>query len=193
MARKTIEKKLAAERAKYEAAMRTLGEGMQRAIVEMLAPLIPEGWYLVWEQKDDCYNDEDYYFDVEARALNSVLKPRKGRRLTEARPQRLEEREVQSWDGRIVKQQFVVDCGAPATYDWHLDEKCKPRKRVEFYSDDDPGVIFIGGDRVGDLLDESAYADLVATFEDLDKSDLRRAFGDSATVRVNRDGTYEVE
>ena len=189
MAKKTATKKLADERKKYEVAMSELGKGMQQAIVDMLAPLIPEGWYLAWEQKDDCYNDEDYYFGIEAKALNSVLKPRKGKLLKEERPSRTETKK----DPYGHEYAHTVDYGSPAEYEWHLDEKCQERKSIVFYSDDDPGIISIGGDSIGDLLPEEEYAQLVDVFESIDDSDLRRAFGDSATVTINNDGSYEVQ
>lgn len=198
MARKTMTKKLDGERKKYEADLKKLGEGMQRAMVKLIAPLIPKGWYLAWEQKDDCYNDEDYYFDIESRALNSELKPRKGKLLKEERPRTTKMvDELDYYTRKPTGRQYeqVDDYGAPAEHEWHLDEKCKTRKSVEFYAEmhEDPGVVALHGDEESPLLDESEYSDLVDVLEGIDKADYRRAFGDNATVVVRRNGTYEVK
>jgi hypothetical protein len=187
VARATAEKKLASERKKYEEAMATLGTGMQKAIVALLAPLIPEGWYLTWEQKDDCYDDENYYFGVEHKALNSELKPKRGKLLKE------EETEKRT-DYRGNEYEVTV---AGAEYEWSLDETCKPRKKVEFWSEDDPGVIPLPIGNYDapyfELIPHKDYAKLEDALDEIADQDFRRAFGDTATVVVRRDGSYEVK
>jgi hypothetical protein len=189
VARSTLEKKFEAARAKYEAELKVIGAELRDSIVAMLAPLIPEGWFLAWNQADDCYNDEDYYFDVQSLVVCTEREPRQGKLLKEETPPRYEPNQ---WGGMRC-----IDSGSPAEHEWILDDQCEQRDHAVFSYEEYAGVASLKEywkfslDTCG--LVESDVEALAEAFRSIGDKDLRRAFGDRATVRVNRDGTYEVK
>jgi hypothetical protein len=204
MARKTMEKKFADAKKKYEAELKKLGGELQKALVDLIAPHIPEGWYVVWHQSDEQYNDEDYYFGLDQQALCSVYMPKKGKLLKEAVERTYKTEKVDQYNlntGRYekVEQKVVDEWGSEAEYEWILDETCKKKRPTSKESpwegepctinldedgDDNEPAYGITGEQLGDLRD---------VLQGIDEDDYERAFGDEATVRVYVDGTWTVD
>lgn len=199
MAIKTMIKKIADAKKKHEAELETLGLRLQKEIADVLSPLIPQGWYLTWCQSDEQYDDENYYFGLDSERLISVNKPRKGKLLKAEVPRKTEmvtaRQPYQSYSHTYEK---VIEYGSPAEYEWILDEKCKPRSKRDDLGYEESGVIHIGEDcdespeneMCG--LTEDDFSDLRTAFQEIGEDLCRHAFGDVATVRIDRDGTCTV-
>jgi hypothetical protein len=201
MARSTMQKKYADAKKKYEAELEKLGAEYQKVLAGEIAKLIPEGWYVVWHQSDEQYNDEDYYFGVEQQALCSVMMPRKGKLLKEAVETTYKVVKRQDYYSRREVEEKVVDkYGTEAEYEWHLDEDCKkkrPKTRESAY-EESAGVINLNEDYDGDTgaqfdVTEEQLEELRDTLQGIEDEDYQRAFGEQATVRIYSDGTVDVD
>lgn len=200
MALSTMRKKFEAAKKDHQDALKKLGTGFQKEIVDTLSKLLPEGWMLHWQHSDQQYNDEDYYWDIGYAYLVTERKPRQGKLLKEATETRTEEVEVPyRYGGGGTRTERRTVYGTEAEYEWILDEKCKPRgkktSRGEYY--EDPGAVNIErGEDNDDLkfgLKRSDFEELDDVFRSLTQDDLTLAFGAEAVVTVHRDGICEVD
>ena len=182
MAKNTMTKKL--EQAKKEFQVKL------KEIVDGLAELIPEGWFLSWHQSDQQYNDEDYYFGTDNEMLVSELEPRQGK-LLKAEVKRVTEKRKSSYGGYM--ENFVTVYGSPAEYEWHLDDECEERESEPGW--EEPGCIQLGDfDKDVALgLDKKIVDTLDSSFGQLDNEMLQLAFGKVANVTINSKGKCTVD
>lgn len=202
MAKKTaIENtKIKAAREHLDEQTRKLGELLAQAIVAALAAALPEGWILRWHHANDCYNDEDYFFDVDWSYLISEREPRRGEMLEEAKPEILDE--PTNTHGRSYGYRRVKQHASDAVYAWHLDDACKLRTKKSIAAahpeESEAGCVYTdprewyGNAAAACGLTKKAVQDVHALLKGIDESDLRCAFGDSAIVTVWADGSHEV-
>lgn len=69
MAKQTYIDRMKKLDADYRAKMTALREEMGGDFGKQVAPLIPDGWTLTWEQSDSQYDDEDYHFGLETFSI----------------------------------------------------------------------------------------------------------------------------
>lgn len=189
MALETVRKKLDAARKDYERERKKLGKDLRNAIVEAIAEVIPDGWYVRWSHSDQMYNDEDYYWGFNFMQLVTLKEPRQGEMIKEATPKVF--RKDKNWAGQEVD--VWVSSGEPAEYEWHIDSKCK--KREDFNDVDsweDHGVVDVRKSERPDPmpfgLTEDQCDEVFHLLRRLRQEELQQAFGDIATVLVFKNG-----
>lgn len=187
--------------ADHDERVAALGDKLMLEIVRALAPLIPDGWFLTWSQRDDQYNDQDYHFGLDDVLLVSEREPRRGKCIKDE-VKRVEEQRPNPYYGGTTTH--VVTYGSPAVHEWELDDKCKPRSKASRgASSDEPGVVNLTETekKIGKNTTHPDWcgltwgecADLRRAFDEVSEDAMRAAFGDNATVTINRDGTYTVK
>lgn len=204
MAKATFLKKIEAAQKAYTKAVAGLAGEMRKEIAAVLAPLIPEGWFLYWEQKDDCYNDEDYYFDIQGACIATVREPKQGDLLEAAKPVRTETRtRPRNYGyGQTETYEHVLDHGSDEVYAWHLDPKGEKRDPDELDTyGGDPGILPITEDAIEAKdewpatacgLEREAYDQIVEAFNALEKTVMRQAFGDNSNTCITSDGKIKI-
>lgn len=186
MALKTMLKKFDDAKKAYEKQLKVLGKELQQEIVPGIAALIPEGWYLTWHQSDEQYNDEDYYFGVDNLRIVTERVPRQGKLLKDEVPRKVERKQdiYGRWNDEVVQYY------QPAEYEWILDGECEKRDPDDDDSyEGEPGVIMFnsyGKPQLG--LKKSDYKELENLMSKIGDDNVRRAFGEQATVRIYRSG-----
>ena len=197
MALQSVRKKFEAARKDYEKQRKALGKELRAALVEVIAEVIPEGWYVRWSHSDQMYNDEVYYWGFNFIQLVTLKVPRTGKLLKEAVPR------TYKTERRYGHEEKVIDnYGSPEEYEYLLDDECEKRDDFVNVDWDDPGIVDVRESEWPTDDNHEVAMPFGLTEDDcnavwnliyrLKQDELQQAFGDIATVVVFKNGKCKV-
>jgi hypothetical protein len=202
VALKTMINRINAAKAKYDAEIKKAGKNLPKEIAKELGKLVPDGFFLEWEQCTPYFNDgEPCVFSVGTPYLKSYSAP------SDEPEEETDDTEVTAeptFDGGVagpgdVADASVEDMEAEAESEEDPDDEEPEEREWQSYDEDDLvfelyDVKWVDAAQAKAAgLTKKQLGEIIAAFKKLPEDLLEAAFGDHVGIRVYADGTYRCE
>jgi hypothetical protein len=204
MALKTMLKRITDAKKKYDAELKKAGKNVKKEIAKSLGALVPEGFFLEWDQYTPYFNDgEPCVFSINTPWLKSV-KPMpdapEGVKTDDEDDD--ETAEEPTLEGDVAGPDEVFEAEAEDQDDGESAERDVEEAEERDWGDyeEDAGTFELWDAKFIKAADLNAVGvkkkqvkALLAAFKELPEEVLQSAYGDHVAIRIYADGTYRCE